>query len=270
MSSVFSFPLNLCLLAACLLLLWVVESEGGSRRIVRSLRSLTVSCWLLGILVVWCVVGGLVPPWWAADGTVWEMLGFQFFPATWGFQLLLFLLLSHLALVVIHRLRKGQFRHNAPFLLVHLGLLTALTGGLLGVADRVEGRAIVSREAECRTMFLRDGRVVPLGFGMHLTDFSIERNERDGSVAQFSAVIGIDSTAHATLAVNHPYAIGWATDLYLNSYDVRHGGQGGAVEYVVVQIVREPGKYAVLAGILQLAAGIVWLVCKGRTPYVYK
>ena len=258
------------LLVACLLLLWVIESEGGERRIVRWLRSLTASCWLLGILVDWYVVGGLVRPQWATGGNVWEKLGFQFFPATWGFNLLLFLLLSHLALVVIHRIWKRQLRHDAPFLLVHLGLLTALTGGLVGTTDRVEGRAIVSREAECRTMFLRDGSVVPLGFGMHLTDFSIERNEKDGSIVQYTAGIDIDSTEHATLAVNHPYATGWAEDLYLNSYDVRHGATGEEVEYVIVQIVREPWKYALLAGILQLAIGIVWLVLKGRTPYIYK
>lgn len=265
MPSLFSFPLNVGLLIAFLLLLWVVESEYGSRNLVRRMRSLTVSYWLLGIVVAWCVVGGLVPPQWATEGSLWKALGFQFFPSAWGFGILMFLLLAHLALIVIHRLRKQQWRRDLPFLMVHAGLWTALAGGMAGSTDRMEGRAIVGREAECRTMFLRDGSVVPLGYGLHLTDFSVEHNEKDGSVMQYAATISIDSTTTTVIAVNHPYAMRWDEDLYLNSYDQRHDASGERVEYAVLQIVREPWKHVTLAGIVMLGLGMVLLVLRLTT-----
>lgn len=249
--------MNLGLLVAALLLLWVVDSEWGHRRAVRVLRSPAVACWLLGIIVAWCVAGGLVPPQWATEGSLWQRLGFADFSASLGFSLLFCGLFAHLSLVFIHRLRKSRGHGGAAFLLTHGGLLLLLTGAGIGSTDRVEGRAVAVRDAECTTMFLRDGRQLPLGYGLHLEDFSVERSAADGSVVQYSATLRADSTETVALAVNHPYPVRWDEDIYLTGYDVRPDAHGHPAPAAVVMVVREPWKPVSMAGILLLAAGMV-------------
>lgn len=255
MSSFFSFPVNLFLGFGILVLLWVVESEWGQHRIVRRLRSAAVACWLLGITVVWSIIGGLVPPQWAVDGSLWQALGFGFFPSSWGFRLLIGCLLAHLSLVIIHRFRLRQYRRDASFLLLHTGLWLVLVAGSIGTFDRVEGRAVVTSEAECTTMFLRDGRILPLGYGIHLDAFDVERSPADGSVVQYTATIVVDSVGKHDISVNNPFGIRWYEDLYLTGFDHRHDVE--RLPVAIIMVVREPWKPVTMAGILLLAAGML-------------
>ena len=253
-----TFPVNAALAAATLTMLWVADAEYGKRTAVRLLRSPAAACLLLGITVAWCIVGGLVPPQWASDGNIWQALGFGDFPSSWGFRLLVCILLLHLALVVIHRIRQYRWRRDAAFLMLHSGLWLALAAGSIGAADRVEGRAVVTEEAECNTMFLRDGRVLPLGYGMHLTGFEMERSKTDGSIIQYTATIAVDSVEKHAISVNNPYGVRWDEDLYLTSFSA--SDTSGMLPAAVIMVVREPWKPVSQAGILLLAAGMLCYV----------
>ena len=248
MPAFLSFPVNAALAAAILAVLWVVDAEYGQRPSVRLLRSSTAACWLLGITVAWCIIGGLVPPQWATDGSVWQALGFGAFPSSWGFRLLVCALLLHLALVIIHRLRQRQWQRNAAFLMLHGGLWFVLAAGSIGAADRVEGRALVTDDTECGTMFLRDGRILPLAYSMHLAGFEVARSMADSSVVQYTATIVVDSAEKHTIAVNNPYGVRWDDTL----------------PATVIMVVREPWKPVSLGGILMLAVGMLLYVF--RTP----
>lgn len=63
----------------------------------------------------------------------------------------------------------------------------------------------------------------------------------------------------ARLEVNHPYAASWGEQYYLTSYDM----QSGQPQYCVVQIVREPLKYLMLAGIIMMLCGACLLFLAG-------
>ena len=258
MPAFLSFPVNAALAAAILAVLWVVDAEYGQRPSVRLLRSSTAACWLLGITVAWCIIGGLVPPQWATDGSVWQALGFGAFPSSWGFRLLVCALLLHLALVIIHRLRQRQWQRNAAFLMLHGGLWFVLAAGSIGAADRVEGRALVTDDTECCTMFLRDGRILPLAYSMHLAGFEVERSMADSSVVQYTATIVVDSAEKHTIAVNNPYGVRWDEDLYLTDYTIR--GTSDTLPATVIMVVREPWKPVSLGGILMLAVGMLLYV----------
>ena len=56
------------------------------------------------------------------------------------------------------------------------------------------------------------------------------------------------------LRVNHPFAAGLAEDLYLVSYDT----STPQPRYCIVQVVRQPAKYLMVAGIALLMLGVGW------------
>lgn len=85
----------------------------------------------------------------------------------------------------------------------------------------------------------------------------------NGTPRHFFAEISIDGKS-ASLEVNHPYAASWGEDYYLTSYDM----QSGQPQYCVVQIVREPLKYLMLAGIIMMLCGACLLFLAG--PNVQK
>ena len=62
------------------------------------------------------------------------------------------------------------------------------------------------------------------------------------------------------LEVNHPYAYRLGEDVYLTGYDVAKGNNS---EYCILQIVEQPWKYVVVAGILMMLAGAILLFIKG-------
>lgn len=146
--------------------------------------------------------------------------------------------------------------------MLHGGLWFVLAAGSIGAADRVEGRALVTDDTECGTMFLRDGRILPLAYSMHLAGFEVERSMADSSVVQYTATIVVDSAEKHTIAVNNPYGVRWDEDLYLTDYTTR--GTSGTLPATVIMVVREPWKPVSLGGILMLAVGMLLYVF--RTP----
>ena len=165
---------------------------------------------------------------------------------------LLGLLLAHLECVMLHRLSERGGRKGA-FLCVHGGLWLALTAGMVGSADFYDRRAVVGRDKPTRTAYDRSGRESALAYTLQLREFKVDRNPANGTVEQYEAELAVDGEP-VNLRVNHPFAAGLAEDLYLVSYDTL----APQPRYCIVQVVRQPAKYLMVAGIALLMLGVAW------------
>ena len=249
----FASPVGGALGVGATLLLYVAEREWGESRVVRFLRSARMATWLLGLTALYCVLGGSLPSW-------------SGFHTAWPFVLLLTLLLAHLALVVIHRLKRFSLRRDGAFVMTHGGLWLALFSGMAGAGDMRELQAIVDTRQE--TTFALDckrARMVPLGYSLRLKDFVTEQNEADGSPVQYAATVWVDGTTHQ-VAVNAPLAVSWDEDIYLLNFDRSPGSH--EVTSCLLQVVRQPWKYATLAGIALLMTGTLWMLAMRRRKEV--
>ena len=251
------FPLGVALAAGLVVAVTVMHNEWGERQWVRSLRSARTACGLLLTMAVWCVVGGLVPPGWEAAWA--ESIGLKEFTTAWPFLWLIVLLLVHLQLVLLHRLKARGWRRSIPFLLVHGGVWLALGAGFVGSSDLEDWRTAVGRDEPTRTAYDRQGHQHPLPYSLRLRHFEVQRAETDGSVVQFRADVEVDEQP-ARLAVNAPYRRAWNEDLYLLSYDTH----SPVPQYCIVQIVREGDKPFLWLGIVCLMVGVVWQVLTSK------
>ena len=232
--SIFAFPSGLALGAAVVALLYVVERRWGRCKAVERARSPHAACMLLGLTAAYVVAGGLLPA--LAD-----------FSSSWPFVTLLSALEMHLALVIIHRLRSFHFRRDLAFILVHAGLWLALFSGMAGAADTRKTDIFVT--------------VQPAGRSPRLLSFQIDRNPADGSPVQYSAEVMMNGDT-IRLAVNRPYSVGMAEDLYLVDFNTNM--MTGEVDYCILQKVHQPWKYPMLAGIGSLLAGTIIMTTRRR------
>ena len=258
--SVVAFPLNVSIIFALLATLWVIEGEWGEKTAVRTFRSPRMACGLLIAVGIWCVLGGLTPQMPIPDDATLlhrfaAFWGLNKFPTSYPFVVLLLLLLLHLSLVIIHRLRQRAWRRDVPFLLLHGGLWLALVGGMAGSADAVEGRIIVARQAPTRSAYDAYGREITLPYTLKLTDFHVTRHEADHSPVQYEATLLIDDMPQS-LAVNSPCGVRLFEDLYLLNYFSEDDTD--QADAVLLLMVRNPWKPAVLGGILLLLLGTGW------------
>ncbi|MGN1354348.1 MAG: cytochrome c biogenesis protein ResB [Alloprevotella sp.] len=258
--SVLAFPLNAAVILALLATLWVVEGECGEKAAVRTFRSARMACGLLIAIGLWCILGGLTPQMPLPDDAtslhhLAAFLGLNKFPTSYPFVLLLLLLLLLLSLVIIHRLRKKIWRRDVPFLLLHGGLWLALVGGMAGSADAVEGRIVVARQAPTRSAYDAYGREITLPYTLQLTDFHVTRHEADQSPVQYDATLLVDDTPQS-LAVNSPCSVRLFEYLYLLNYFSENDAD--QADAVLLLMVRNPWKPAVLGGILLLLLGTGW------------
>ena len=245
------FPLNGTLSLAFLAGIWVMANEWGKKEWMRTLRSGRMACTLLACIAVWCVVGGLVSP--HAQARWLSLMGLTDFTTSWPFVALLVLLLVHLALATLHRLKHFGWHSDGAFVCVHGGLWMALASGLVGSTAYSDYRAVVNRDESVHFGFDSQGRRHPLGYELQLADFSIERNETDQSPVQYRASVLVDDHP-VELAVNAPHSVRWDEDLYLASFDT----SAAQPRYCIIQVVRQPAKYATLAGIALLMLGVGW------------
>ena len=136
--SFFAFPLNVIVAVIWVYLLWRLYKEGNKLPLTRFLLSSRTSILSILLLVGGSLVIGLFPQLSEAEAAsisgVPASLGCYNFMTSWIFIAILFLLLSNLAMVVIH-----AFYHRVPakkrFLLNHLGLWLALFAGFFGSSD---------------------------------------------------------------------------------------------------------------------------------------
>ena len=117
---------------------------------------------------------------------------------------------------------------------------------MVGSAEEQTLRIPVFRDRPNNEAVTEEGVTVLLPKELQLNDFTVEHYP-NGTPRHFFAEISIDGKP-ARLEVNHPYAVSWGEDYYLTSYDM----QSGRPQYCVVEIVREPLKYLMLAGIIMM------------------
>lgn len=259
--SFMAFPLNVIFAAIWLFLLWVLYTEHKQLKLTRLLYAPKTSALSIGLFIGGCLVIGLFPQLSDAEaasrGSLPASLGCYNFMTSWIFIAILFLLLSNLALITFHACRH-RTRSQWRFLLNHAGLWLALFAGFLGSSDTRTLRIPIYKGEPTREAFDMNGAAYYLDYEMKLDSFAVEYYP-NGSPSRFAATVQIGSDK-ALLEVNHPYAYRFGEDVYLTGYDVARGSES---RYCILQVVEQPWKYVVVAGILMMLAGAVLLFIKG-------
>lgn len=243
----FAFPVNAAVLFAALAGLWVLWREKPGGAICGWLASGNTSIALISAFLGCCIILGLT----RQDAGAASFPGFGNVRRTWWFMLISIALMANLFVVILSRRKKG-----IRFILNHIGVLVALIGCFFGAPDHIVSRAMVSRDV-VREAVGENGEVVPLPAAMSLDDFNVEHDSR-GNVRNYRAVIDVDGKK-AELRVNHPYRISISEDLYLTSYD----RDNPEPQYCIVEVVRQPWKYIVWAGIVMMMAGSILMFVRG-------
>ena len=263
--SFFSFPLSGLFGALWVAALVVLYRERRQSWLVGALLSGKATAWSLGLFVAGCLVIGLFPQLRpseaAARGGVAGMLGCYNFMSSWPFVIMLVLLLSHLGLVTLRGFLSKR-PHRWRFLLNHAGVWLALFAGFVGAADGQDTRLLVERDGWNRLSYDRDSRPVYQRESYRLVDFEKETYP-DGTPMSYrarvlAAVPGAD-TVCMHLAVNEPYGIAFGRDVYLSGYDQ----QSAEPRYCILQIVHQPARWLMQAGIVRAFAGAALLLAGG-------
>ena len=244
----FAFPINAAVLFAALAGLWVLWREKPGGAVCRWLASGNASIALIAAFLICCLILGMKMQ--HADAVSFP--GFGNVRRTWWFILISIALMANLFVVILSRRKKG-----IRFILNHIGVLVALIGCFFGAPDHTVARAIVSGEAVHEAVG-ENGEIVPLPAAMKLDGFNVELDQR-GNVRNYMALIDVDGKK-VELRVNHPYRISMSEDVYLTSYD----RDNPEPQYCIVEVVRQPWKYLIWAGIVMMMAGGILMFARGK------
>ena len=244
----FAFPINAAVLFAALAGLWVLWREKPGGAVCRWLASGNASIALIAAFLICCLILGMKMQ--HADAVSFP--GFGNVRRTWWFILISIALMANLFVVILSRRKKG-----IRFILNHIGVLVALIGCFFGAPDHTVSRAIVSGEAVHEAVG-ENGEIVPLPAAMKLDGFNVELDQR-GNVRNYRALIDVDEKK-VELRVNHPYRISMSEDVYLTSYD----RDNPEPQYCIVEVVRQPWKYLIWAGIVMMMAGGILMFARGK------
>lgn len=259
--SFLAFPLNIIFAVIWLFLLWILYKEYRNTKITRFLYSPQTSILSIGLFIAGGLVIGLFPQLSDAEaqthGGLFAALGCYNFMTSWTFIAILFLLLSNLAMITIHACRhRKQARWR--FILNHAGLWLALFAGVLGSSDTQTLRIPLYKGEPAREAFDMNGTSHYLDYEIELNSFTVEYYP-NGRPSRFAANVRLGNE-EALLEVNHPYSYRLGEDVYLSGYDVMKGNESN---YCILQVVRQPWKYVVVAGILMMLAGAILLFING-------
>ena len=244
----FAFPINAAVLFAALAGLWVLWREKPGGEVCRWLASGNASIALIAAFLICCLILGMK----MQDADAASFPGFGNVRRTWWFILISIALMANLFVVILSRRKKG-----IRYILNHIGVLVALIGCFFGAPDHTVSRAIVSGEAVHEAVG-ENGEIVPLPAAMKLDGFNVELDQR-GNVRNYMALIDVDGKK-VELRVNHPYRISISEDVYLTSYD----RDNLEPQYCIVEVVRQPWKYLIWAGIVMMMAGGILMFARGK------
>ena len=237
---IFSFPLNILVLALWMMLITIMFRNRANNACAVFMLSREATWLSLAMIVV-----------------IGITLGLQRKPSTTAWPMILSLLFiqSHVLFVVLRGWRnKNGIRWR--FCVTHIGLLLALGAGFWGSPDREKWRAPVyhfsSNEA-----FTPEGWLKFLPYTMELKDFSIQQSE-SGAPTHYEARLLVDGKI-VTLKVNHPYERTLSEKMYLVSFSSLPNGE----RYAIIEIVNEPWQWVSAIGIIMLIAGAVLLFIQG-------
>lgn len=169
------------------------------------------------------------------------------------FVLVLLYLQTVLYLILLRGWKGSDGSVRWRFLLIHAGLLLALGAGFWGAPDSYELRVQLAHGQAAETAYRLDGSVTGLGYELKLDDHDMKVSD-DGRPSYVEAFVSVDGAGPVWISVNHPYQLSMAESIYLTSVSEKS---------CVFQIVREPWRYAALAGIIMLLAGAFLLFIKG-------
>ena len=132
--------------------------------------------------------------------------------------------------------------------MLHAGLLLALASSFWGRPDTETLHMSISEGASADEAYRPDGTLKVLPYQVELKDLDV-RFYDGGTPMSYKASLLVGGK-EALVKVNHPYRISFGEDLYLAGYEPDKG-----TDSCVVMIVREPGRYSTLAGILMIICG---------------
>ncbi len=237
---IFRFPLNLIIMAIWLYILVELYRNRTHNRIARYLLSSEATYLSIFLLVLSCTVMGL-----------------QRHPATtsYPFVLAIFYVLTQLTMVIMRGWRNAS-GVRWRFVCNHIGLWLAVGAGFWGAPDTEVLRTVVSSEQPNNVAYRMDGSMATIDYVLQLVDFRAEYYENK-MPSSYEADIALDGQ-QVTLSVNHPYTLSFIEDIYLTAYDYDENGV-----YCIVQIVKQPAKWIMTAGIILLIVGAIMMFVQG-------
>lgn len=239
---IFSFPLNIIVATLWFVSLWLIWRTSSTLRDYLLSREAT---WTTLLLM-------------AAVG-VWLGLEREPNSVRWTVVAAILYILSHLTMVIVRgaKIRENNGKLRWRFLLTHIGLWVALGAGFWGAPDRQQMRMALYEGLPTDQAFTMQSEPVIVKQKLTLQSAEAEYNDK-GMPTHYAATIEVDGTV-ATIEVNKPYNLSWSEKLYL--VDMRRDALG--VEYIVVEIVREPWQWLTIVGIAMLIAGAVLMFIRG-------
>lgn len=257
----FTFPLNVIFAAIWICLLVRLYMEGNQLPFTRFLSSSHTSILSILLLIGGSLVIGLFPQLSDAEAAsksgIVAALGCYNFMTSWIFVAILLLLLSNLGMVIIHAFCHRK-KAKKRFLLNHIGLWLALFAGFFGSSDVQIVRIPLTAGQPTREAYAMNGNLYYLDYELELHSFHVDYYP-NGMPSRFAADVRIGNE-HTVLEVNHPYNYRFGEDIYLTGYDTRKKNNS---QYCVLQVVYQPWKYIIVAGILMMLAGAVLLFVNG-------
>lgn len=237
--TLFAFPLNLLLAALWAVIWgWLWKSRPDSS-VIRFMLSPAATVSSLALLIAACLWIGLTDN--------------RDFVQTVLFVLILLYVQTVVFLVTLRGWKTPNGKVRWRFLLIHAGFLLALGAGFWGSPDTKDLRVQMCKGQLTRKAYAMDGQFNALDYEIELKDFFTEFSAA-GMPSHYEAVIAVDGGKDVALTVNHPYNVRFGEDIYLASL---------SDTTCILQIVREPWRYFVLAGIVMLISGAFMLFIKG-------
>lgn len=250
-----AFPINAAFVILIIGLIFVANREKSDSNFLRMLASKQMSIISISLFVLACLIIGLFPQNSNANNDT-DILGIKDYTSSILFYSVILLMMTHLTAVIF------RYKRSRPkvlrFRLNHIGLLIILFGLGLGTADTHRWRAVVHVGETINIAYDTNGQPHSLGYDLRLVNFNAEYYD-NGVPSHFAADAEINGkTAHIT--VNHPYGATWRDDIYLSGYDTTAGTNS---DYCILEFIRQPWKYAVMLGVLMMAAGAILMFWGG-------
>lgn len=246
----FAFPLNLILALLWYGVMWWLFKDRRKSIVTRFMLSgpatfISIGSFLILALVVGCTgIRSLVYTW----PSVAVMLFFQ--------TVLFFVIMRGWRMPTATGARLGAVRWR--FLLNHAGLLLAVASAFWGAPDSETLRVMAIRDVAVKEAYRKDGTSVWLLYDLTLRAFDVETYD-DGTPSMYKAEVSVGDD-EVMLQVNSPYSRSLSEDIYLVGYDAAEGTDSG---YCILEVVREPWKYAAVAGTIMMITGAVLMFIGG-------
>lgn len=251
----FAFPLNVILAVIMVIAVASLYANAPKSLFVRFMLSRSATILSLTLFLGICLVIGFT--------------GNRELVQSWIFIIIVFNLLTVLLFVIL----RGWRRRNSNgvvivrwrFLLLHLGLLLALGSGFWGAPDSRTLRLQLFEGTQSNEAYQMDGKSVWPPYQICLN--GVEIDTWDNGVPSYTAANIVVDGKEVTVSVNHPYTKRLGEDIYITAYG---DAEDGHRAYCILQIVKEPWKYGMAAGIFMLLAGALLLFLNGPRGTIIK